>query len=94
MASSRYFANVGPDRGPVCDMWPATVDVFGDPGRRRRIGTAVFIGWNGFGWVESNAARWRLVVDDREVPGPWIILDREFRLAEREHDPSWLESLE
>jgi hypothetical protein len=31
------------------------------------------------GWTQAGLAVWRLTVNDADVPGWWIIVDREFR---------------
>jgi hypothetical protein len=34
------------------------------------------------GWTEAARATWRLTVDDADVPGRWVIVNRESRPVE------------
>ena len=76
-----YYADVGPEDGILMygDV-DGSIEVFEDPCRSISIGTARCIGWDAAG-----SAVWRLVVHDDEVPGPWLVVDREF-LSTR---PDW-----
>ena len=76
-----YYADAGPEDGILLYRDVAgSMDVFEDPDRSISIGTARCIGWDAAG-----SAVWRLEVDDDEVPGPWLVVDREF-LSTR---PDW-----
>jgi hypothetical protein len=71
----RYYANVGPDRGPVLrGTVPVTIDVLEAPDKPMPIGQALCIGRD-----DAGIAVWRLVVHDAMVPGRWLVVDREFR---------------
>ena len=74
----RYFANAGPDRGPLLyDTVPKAIRVLEDLDRPIGIGLALRVGADAAG-----SALWELVIDDVLVPGCWIVVDREFKLAE------------
>ncbi|HZW33454.1 MAG TPA: hypothetical protein VFF52_22235 [Isosphaeraceae bacterium] len=74
---SRYFAHIsaaGPVRyGPV----PGSIGVLDSPDHPMPIGMA-----NCTGWDRAGLAVWRLTVEGADVPGRWVIVDREFRLVE------------
>jgi hypothetical protein len=74
----RYFANVGPDRGPVhYGTVPGAIGVIEALDKPMPIGMALCVG------VDTlSRAQWELVVHDAIVPGRWIVVDREFKLAE------------
>jgi hypothetical protein len=73
----RYFANCGPVRGPALyGQLPGAIGVLEALDNHMPIGMALGQGPDDFG-----VAMWRLSVHGAEVPGLWIILDREFRLA-------------
>jgi hypothetical protein len=70
-----YFANAGPKTGPI--LWRDDYEAIGVLEARADhmlIGTALLAGWGSGG-----AALWRLIVDDVELPGRWIVVGREFR---------------
>jgi len=71
----RYFANAGPDRGPLlyCAA-PDAIGVLGALDQPMPIGTAMCVGRDAAG-----CALWELVIHDEIVPGRWIVIDREFR---------------
>jgi hypothetical protein len=73
----RFYANVGPARGPVRyrDV-PGAIGVLAAPGNNMPIGMALSQGPDNGG-----IATWRLSVNGVDVPGEWVIIDREFRLA-------------
>ena len=76
----RYFANAGPDRGPLLsDTVPKAIRVLEDLDRPIGIGLALRVGVDADG-----RAVWELVIEDALVPGRWIVVDREFRPAESE----------
>jgi hypothetical protein len=69
-----YYAEAGPEDGILMYRDVAgSIEVFEDPDRSIPIGTARCIGWDAAG-----SAVWRLLVQDDEVEGPWLIVDREF----------------
>ena len=69
-----YYCDLGPGSGLVMyrDV-TGSIEVFGDPDCSIPIGAARRIGWDAAG-----SAVWRLIVDDEECEGPWIIVDGEF----------------
>ena len=73
----RYFANAGPDRGPLLyDTVPKAIRVLEDLDRPIGIGLALRVGADAAG-----SALWELVVHDEVVPGRWVVVDREFQPA-------------
>jgi hypothetical protein len=74
----RYFTNAGPEQGPVrYRKLPSAIGVLEAPDRHMPIGMAFEIGRTADG-----LAVWRLVIHDADIPGRWVIVDREFRPAE------------
>jgi hypothetical protein len=74
----RYFANVGPDRGPVVyGTVPGAIGVIEDLDRPMPVGMALRVGRDAGGH-----SVWELVVHDEIVPGRWIVIDREFDPAQ------------
>jgi hypothetical protein len=74
---TRYFAHINA-AGPVrYGQVPGPIGVLDSPGHLMPIGMA-----NCTGWDRAALAVWRLTVDDADVPGRWIIGDREFRPVE------------
>jgi hypothetical protein len=74
----RYFANAGPHRGPV--LYGATPEAIGVLEARDKpipIGMALCVSVDAL-----SCALWELIVHDAIVPGRWIVVDREFKLAE------------
>lgn len=72
-----YYANMGPDAGPL----RARAGYFAIgvvPARQIRspIGLAVADGQS-----DDGLTRWRLTIHEAELPGLWIVIDREFRPA-------------
>jgi hypothetical protein len=63
--------------GPVrYGQLPGSIGVLEALDKPMPIGLAACIGWDSAG-----LAVWWLTVHDAEVPGRWIIVDREFRLV-------------
>jgi hypothetical protein len=61
--------------GPVrYGQLPGSIGVLEDPDKPMPIGMA-----NCTGWDPAGLAVWKLTVHDADVPGRWIIVDREFR---------------
>ena len=74
----RYFVNVGPERGPILHLDTAgAIGVTEAPGRRMPVGLALRTGWDAAG-----RALWRLVMHGENVPGCWLVVDREFQPAQ------------
>jgi len=72
-----YFTNCGPERGPVrYHELPGAIGVLEAPDRHMPIGMAFEVGRTADG-----LAVWRLVIDGDDIPGRWVIVDREFRPA-------------
>jgi hypothetical protein len=74
----RYFANVGPDRGPI--LWrdaKGAIGVLQAPEDHMPIGMALGCGPDGAG-----VATWSLTVRGADLPGRWVVIDREFRLVQ------------
>jgi hypothetical protein len=75
---SRYFAYISA-AGPVrCGQVPGSIGVLDAPDKPMPIGMA-----NCTGWDPAGLAVWRLTVEGADVPGRWVIVDREFRSVER-----------
>jgi hypothetical protein len=69
-----YFTNCGPKSGPIRDRdFPFAIGVRAE-GEPMPIGIAF-----GTGRTNDGLAIWRLTVHGVEVPGQWIVVDREFR---------------
>ena len=71
---SHYFARISA-AGPVrYGKVPGSIGVLEDPGKPMPIGMA-----NCTGRDPAGLAVWRLTVHDADMPGRWIIVDREFQ---------------
>ena len=72
-----YFTNIGFFRGPylVRDTTSA-IDILEAPDKMVPIGTGIPVGSDGDGVVLR-----RVTVHGAEVPGLWVVIDREFRPA-------------
>jgi hypothetical protein len=69
----RYFANAGPRSGPVLyGMVPGAIGVH-QAGEMMPVSTALAAGWDAAG-----RALWTLKVHDVDLPGRWVVVDREF----------------
>ena len=74
---SRDFTHISA-AGPVrYGQVPGSIGVLKDLGKPMPIGMA-----NCTGWDSAGLAVWILTVDGDDVPGRWVILDREFRPVE------------
>jgi hypothetical protein len=74
----RYFANVGPDRGPLLSgTVPGAIGVIEDLDKPMPIGRALRVGADA--WCR---ALWTLSIDGEDLPGRWVVVDREFQPAE------------
>jgi hypothetical protein len=76
----RYFTNAGPARGPLLyGTTPEAIGVLDAPGKLIPIGIAQCIGQDAAG-----LALWSLSVHGADMPGRWVVVDREFHPAESE----------
>jgi hypothetical protein len=74
----RYFTNVGPDRGPLLSgTVPGAIGVLEDLDQPMPIGMALRVGRD-----DTGRALWTLSIDDEDLPGRWVVVDREFQPAE------------
>jgi hypothetical protein len=73
-----FCASIGPGRGPLIYS-EALLAIAVTRSRRTRtpIGTALCVGRD-----ETGMALWELTIGNVEVPGRWVVLDREFRRPE------------
>jgi hypothetical protein len=74
-----YFTNVGPVKGPVKyrALPTSSIGVLEALDNHMPIGEASCRTWN-----EQGLAVWTLRVHGKELPGRWVIIDREFRPAQ------------
>jgi hypothetical protein len=71
------YAKFGPLSGPLrSDAGYCGIGVYPDRRGRTPIGTALVAGQD-----EDGRALWRLTIDTIELPGSWVVVDREFRPA-------------
>jgi hypothetical protein len=69
----RYLASVGPARGPVLyGTVPGAIGVHQE-GEMMPVGMALAAGRDAAG-----RALWTLTVHDVDLPGRWVVIDREF----------------
>jgi hypothetical protein len=74
----RYFTNAGPDRGPLLSgTMPGAIGVFEALDKPMPIGMALSIGRD-----TAGRSVWTLSVHEEDVPGRWIVVDREFHPAQ------------
>ena len=75
-----YFANFGPRSGPILGRHRlVAIGVFHAPDAPRPVGMAL-AGGRGDDEVET----WELSVLGTELPGEWVVIDRQFRPAQEE----------
>jgi hypothetical protein len=75
--TTRYFAHIN-STGPVrYGQVPGSIAVLDAPDKPMTVGMA-----NCTGWDPAGLAVWRLTVEGADVPGQWVIVDREFRPVE------------
>jgi hypothetical protein len=80
----RYYANYGPDHGPLLyGRVPGAIGVLEAPDKPMPIGMATSVGWD-----RNGPALWRLTIHDAEVPGLWVVVDREFQRRNKTPQPS------
>ena len=75
-----YYSTIGPKRGPYLARGArgAVIRVLRSPDPRTPIGMAFSAGHDG----DDTPELWRLSLDDgTELPGRWVVVDREFRPA-------------
>ena len=73
----RYFANAGPDRGPIVyGTTPDAIGVIEDLEKPIPVGMALCVGVDAAG-----RALWTLSVEGQDLPGRWIVEDGEFQPA-------------
>jgi hypothetical protein len=73
----RYFAHVS-QRGPVKhDQVPGSIGVLETLDRCMPIGEAHCVSWD-----ENGLASWTIRIGNQEIPGRWVIIDREFMAME------------
>src|SRR5262249_40548653 len=73
-AVAAYYASVGPARGPL--MWRDAIGAVGvqvEPGNVMPCGMAL-----GKGPDSNGVQTWELFVNGQDLPGRWIVVDREF----------------
>ena len=73
----RYFTNVGPDRGPLLHgTVPGAIGVLEDLDKSMPIGMALRVGRD-----DAGRALGTLSIDGDDLPGRWVVADREFQPA-------------
>jgi len=73
----RYFANAGPGRGPLLSgAAPGAIGVLETLDQLMPIGMALAVGRDAAG-----LAVWTLTVHGDELPGRWLVIDRQLRPA-------------
>jgi hypothetical protein len=72
-----YYTNVGPQSGPLLSSAGYfAIGVVQARQAHTAIGTALVAGKD-----ENGLALWRLTIDTIDLPGLWVVVDREFRPA-------------
>jgi hypothetical protein len=74
---SRYLAHISQKRPIRYDTVPGSVGVLEAPDKPMPIGEASCRTWD-----ENVLAVWTLRIGKQEIPGRWVIIDREFRPAQ------------
>ena len=70
-----YYTNAGPLSGPLPHRAGYfAIGVFQDRASRTPIGVALVMGED-----QDGVALWRLTIDEFELPGLYVAVDREFR---------------
>jgi hypothetical protein len=73
-----YYTNVGPNSGPLlARAGYYAIGVLPASQAKTLIGTAVVIGKD-----QDGRALWRLTVEDVDLPGRFVAIDRAFRPAD------------
>jgi hypothetical protein len=74
-----YYAHIS-QRGPIRrGMVPGSIGVLEAPDKPMPIGEAHCTTWR-----DDGIAVWRIIVHGHELPGRWVIIDREFRPAQQD----------
>jgi hypothetical protein len=72
-----YFANIGPRSGPILGRHRfVAIGVLQAPHDRASIGMALAMGR-----ADADVEVWELTVGGVELPGRWVVVDREFHPA-------------
>jgi hypothetical protein len=72
-----YYTPLGPRNGPLrYPDAPAAIGVLESRDNPKPVGLASAVGWD-----DDGVAVWRLTICGAELPGSWIVVDREFRPA-------------
>jgi hypothetical protein len=72
-----YYTNVGPKSGPILHRdGHDAIGVLQARDNHTPIGMAL-----GTGWDDEGRLLYRLILYGAEVPGRWVVVDREFRPA-------------
>ena len=73
----RYFTNAGPERGPLrYGAVPGAIGVLAALDKSMPVGMALRVGADA--WCR---ALWTLSIDGEDLPGRWVVVDREFQPA-------------
>jgi hypothetical protein len=73
-----YFTNIGPQFGPIMGRQRlAAIAVLQAPYDRMPVGMALAIGR-----ADEEVELWELTVQGVEMPGRWVVVDREFKPVE------------
>src|SRR5271157_2833646 len=72
-----YFAHISQTGAGKYEQVPGSIGVLEMPDKPMPIGEATCRTWD-----ENGLAVWTLRIGKEEIPGRWIIVDREFRQAE------------
>ncbi len=79
MGEASYFTNIGPSKGPI--LWRHHFGAIGVyQSREPELGRAhlpigIATGWP---WDDEERKLWRLTVNKHDLPGLWMVADREF----------------
>jgi hypothetical protein len=72
-----FYTHDGPPRGPLMhDDAPEAIGSLASPDGSKPTGFAYLAGRD-----TAGVAVWRLVLGNIELPGRWVVIDREFMLA-------------
>jgi hypothetical protein len=71
-----YFTKIGPAKGPISyrdASLRGPIDVLQARANHGPIGAALPMQWD-----DQGRQLWRLTIDKAELPGSWLVIDREF----------------
>ncbi len=74
---ARYFAHISHKGKIKYGEVPGSIGVLEGPDKPMPIGEALCRTWD-----ENGLAVWTLRIGKEEIPGRWVIVDREFRLMQ------------